>query len=146
MRVPNLFFLLFIFSTGVILPAFAETPARPFQDEGTCTSGSTSPTGGRKSCNGSIVWPDTDVERPNGKYAIDVKTVTVTELDRRGDGSGCGTPTFEYEDIKVSIPGLGETIARIATKVTVNYNARGSSGSGTRGRIACKVTGSYNSL
>ncbi|MTJ47537.1 hypothetical protein [Dolichospermum sp. UHCC 0259] len=147
MRFPNLFLLLFIFSTGFILPAFAQTPSRPFQDEGTCTSGPTSGTGGgRKSCNGSVVWPDTDAERPSGKYAIDVNTVQVTTTDKRGSGSGCSAPTFTYEDVKVQVPGIGETNVRIATKVTVSYNARGSSGTGTRGRIACKITGKYNSL
>jgi hypothetical protein len=147
MRFPNLFFSLFICTTGFILPAFAQTSSRPFQDEGTCTTDPTSSTGGgRGSCTGYFAWPDTAAERPTGKYAIKEDTVKVITTDKRGGGSGCSAPIFTYENVKVQVPDIGETDLRIATKVAVSYNSRSSSKPGTRGRIACRITGRYSSL
>lgn len=131
----------------VISPVFAQQVERPFNDQGGCTSGSTSIVSGRKSCSGDIIWPDQPSETPNVPWAIIPESVKVETLHERGTGSGCFPPRFEYEDRSVFLPEIGTNITvGIPVRVIVSYNARGGRGQGERGRIECKVTGNYRSM
>ena len=115
---------------------------RPFSEQGSVVSPSTTVDRRRRSKNASFTWPDNDQERPSSNYSILKDTIKVDELDRRGDGGHCDLKLTE-ESFDTGIPGVGRV--SLVKAVTINMNARGTNNPGTRGRLECKVSGKYES-
>ncbi|ERN43061.1 hypothetical protein KR51_00003770 [Rubidibacter lacunae KORDI 51-2] len=115
---------------------------RFFSEQGDVTSPPTTPGRRRRSANASFTWPDTEEETPEDDYSIIKDSIKVEELDRRGDGGHCVLSLGE-ESFDTGIPGVGRV--SLVKSVTINMNARGNNNPGTRGRLACKVSGKYES-
>lgn len=148
-------FISFISATLLIVTSFLTLPAlvapsnyralaaeRYFSEQGDVKSPETTADGRRRSKNAAFTWPDTEEETPDSDYAIIKDTIRVEELHRRGDGGHCDLSLGE-ESFDTGIPGVGRV--SIIKSVTINMNARGTNKPGTAGRLACKVSGMYES-
>ena len=130
--VPAFFSFLLLVSPSLALAQ----QGQPFSEPGGCETKQTRHNRVRRVCHGSIVWPDRPEElSEGGDYAINVRTVTVEATLDVGDGSGCGTPQYTYDEV---MPGV-----YIAVMVAVGYAARSSNQPGTSGTIQCRVSGRY---